>query len=87
MGGSIGLEPKIKYDYRERSPGSGRYDHPSIKLTRPRAFNYVIGEQLDSLTFKILSGTNEVVGPASYKVENSGRTSMLRDFPEFGKRS
>ena len=50
-------------------------------MTRPRAYNYVIGEQLDSLTFKILSGTNEVVGPASYKVENSKHTSVHRDFP------
>ena len=80
LGGSIGLEPKIKYDYREKSPGPGRYE-PNIKLTKPKAFNYVIGEQLDSLTFKILTGTNEVVGPASYKVENSKHTSIHRDFP------
>ena len=80
LGGSIGLEPKIKYDYRERTPGPGRYD-PNIKLTRPRAYNYVIGEKLKTLTFKILSGTNEVVGPASYKVENSKHTSIHRDFP------
>ena len=66
LGGSIGLEPKIKYDFRERSPGPGRYD-PIIRLK--------------TLTFKNLSGTNEVVGPSSYKVENSRHTSIHRDFP------
>lgn len=80
IGGSIGLEPKIKYDYRERSPGPGRYD-PSMKLIKPKAFNYVIGEKLDSLIFNILSGTSEVVGPDSYKVENSKYTSRHRNFP------
>ena len=79
-GGSIGLEPKIKYDYREKSPGPGRYE-PKMKLIKPHAFNYVIGEKLNSLTFKNLSGTNEVVGPSSYKVENSKHTSIHRDFP------
>lgn len=74
------LEPKIKYDYREKSPGPGRYD-PTLNLTRPHAFNYVIGEQLDSLTFKILSGTNEVVGPGKYNVEKSKLTSIHKDFP------
>ena len=80
LGGSIGLEPKIKYDFRERSPGPGRYD-PIIRLTKPHAYNYIIGEKLKTLTFKNLSGTNEVVGPSSYKVENSRHTSIHRDFP------
>ena len=80
LGGSIGLQPKINYDFRENSPGPGRYD-PSLKLTRPKAFNYVIGEQLKSLALKRLTGTNENVGPSSYQIENCKNTSIHKNFP------
>ena len=85
-GGSINLEPKIKYDYRENSPGPGRYE-PSLYLTRPRGFNYVFGEKLGSFSFKNKIGTNEMVGPSSYKVEQSKNHSKHKDFPmwSFGK--
>ncbi len=81
-GGSMPLEPKIKYDFRERTPGPGRYN-PSLNLVRPHAFNYVIGEQIDSLTFKLLNGTGEVVGPGKYDVIKSKKTSIHRNFPKW----
>ena len=86
LGGAINLEPKIKYDYRENSPGPGRYE-PSLYLTRPRGFNYVFGEKLGSFSFKNKIGTNEMVGPSSYKVEQCKHNSRHRDFPtwSFGK--
>ena len=86
LGGAINLEPKIKYDYRENSPGPGRYE-PSFYLTKPRGFNYVFGEKLGSFSIKNMSSTNEMVGPSSYKVEQCKHNSRHRDFPtwSFGK--
>ena len=80
LGGSIGLEPKIIYDYTGRSPGPGRYD-PNMKLTKPHAYSFIIGEKLKSLAFSNLGCTNDVVGPSSYRVETSKNTSIHRDFP------
>ena len=86
LGGAINLEPKIKYDYRENSPGPGRYE-PSFYLTKPRGFNYVFGEKLGSFSIKNMCSTNEMVGPSSYKVEQCKHNSRHRDFPtwSFGK--
>ena len=36
IGGAIGLDPRIKYDYREKTPGPGRYT-PSMKCTKPKS--------------------------------------------------
>ena len=80
IGGSINLEPKIKYDYRENSPGPGRYE-PSFYLTKPKGFNYVFGEKLGSFSIRNLIGTNELVGPSSYKVEQTKHNSKHKDFP------
>ena len=66
-GGSISLEPRIKYDYREVVPGPGRYD-PSYKYTKPHSYTYFIGEKFKTLTLNLLTGTDSVVGPGKYDV-------------------
>ena len=80
IGGSINLEPKIKYDYRENSPGPGRYE-PSMYLTKPRGFHYIFGEKLGSFSFGNKVSTSNMVGPSSYKVEQSKHNSKHRDYP------
>ena len=66
-GGSISLEPRIKYDYREVVPGPGRYD-PSYKYTKPHSYTYFMGEKFKTLTLNLLTGTDSVVGPGKYDV-------------------
>ena len=85
-GGAINLEQKIKYDYRENSPGPGRYE-PSFYLTKPRGFRYYIGEKLGTFALKSSSSTNEMVGPSTYRVEQTKHNSRHMDFPtwSFGK--
>ena len=79
-GGAIDLEPRIKYDYRENSPGPGRYD-PDIRAIKPKNFKYVIGEKLESNALKIFTGTDKIVGPGKYDVNNF--TSKHRKFPKW----
>ena len=67
MGGAMPLEPRIKYDYREKTPGPGRYD-PSFNYIKPHAFTYIIGEKFKTLTLNLLTGTDSVVGPGKYYV-------------------
>ena len=81
MGGSINLEPKIKYDYRENSPGPGRYE-PSLYLTKPRGFHYIFGEKLGTFSIKNLCGTNEMVGPSSYKMEQTKDIEIVINYKE-----
>ena len=79
-GGAINLEPKIKYDYRENSPGPGRYE-PSFYLTKPRSFHYFLGEKLGSFALRSNCSTNEMVGPSSYRAEEAKKNSRHQDFP------
>jgi hypothetical protein len=67
LGGAMPLEARIKYDYRETVPGPGRYD-PSLKLTKPHTYTYVIGEKFKTLTLNLLTGTDKVVGPGKYDI-------------------
>ena len=80
QGGAMPLEPRVKYDYREGVPGPGRYD-PSLKLIKPKAFQYFIGEKVECLSLKNMTGTGEVVGPGKYATEESKNTSIHRNFP------
>ena len=66
-GGSISLEPRIKYDYRETVPGPGRYE-PSYKYTKPHSYTYFLGEKYKTLTLNLLTGTDSVVGPGKYDI-------------------
>lgn len=86
VGGAMPLEPRVKYDFREGVPGPGRYE-PNLKLVKPRDFSYYIGEKVQSLSLKLLTGTNDVVGPGKYDVQSAKNTSIHKDFPKwrFGK--
>ena len=61
------LEARIKYDFREATPGPGRYD-PSLKLTKPHSYTYIMGEKYKTLTLNLLTGTDKVVGPGKYDI-------------------
>lgn len=67
IGGSMPLDARVKYDYRETVPGPGRYE-PSYKLTKPHSYAYVFGEKFKTLTLNLLTGTDKVVGPGKYDV-------------------
>ena len=80
VGGAMPLEPRVKYDFREGVPGPGRYE-PSTKLTKPHDPCYYIGEKVQSMSLKLLTGTGTVVGPGKYDVEKSNLTSIHKNFP------
>ena len=61
MGGAIGLDPRIKYDYREKTPGPGRYT-PSMKSVKPKSAKYFIGEKTGYSALKLMTGTDQGVG-------------------------
>ena len=71
------LEPRVKYDYKEGVPGPGRYN-PNIKIIKQ---TYFIGEKVECLSLKNLTGTNDTVGPGKYPVQNSKKTSVNTNFP------
>ena len=79
IGGAMPLEPRVKYDYREGVPGPGRYN-PNIKIIKPRDYTYFIGEKVECLSLKNLTGTNDTVGPGKYPVQNSKKTSVHTNF-------
>lgn len=66
-GGSIDLEPRVKYDFSEKTPGPGRYE-PSLKLARPKLPSYYIGERTKVDPLLLKTGTNYNVGPGKYKI-------------------
>lgn len=80
QGGAIGLEPRVKYDFRQKTPGPGRYD-PSLRFTRPKTPQYFIGEKTQDSSIKLMTGTNQNVGPGKYRVESAKYTSKHRKFP------
>jgi hypothetical protein len=82
IGGAMPLEPRVKYDFKEKVPGPGRYE-PSLYLTKPRGFTYIIGEKYKALTLTNLTGTGDVVGPGKYDVLKSKYTSIHRNLPHF----
>ena len=88
LGGSIGLESRINYDFREKSPGPGRYN-PDIQVIKPNSYHCVLGGKLGSIASTIMTGTNEQVGPLTYRVENAKNTSNHKNFPAWsiGKQS
>lgn len=79
-GGALILEPRVKYDFREKVPGPGRYD-TNPKPIKPRPPSYYIGEKTQFSSIKTLTGTNNDVGPGKYRPESAKYTSKHRDFP------
>ncbi len=82
IGGAIGKEPRVKYDYREKTPGPGRYT-PSIKCIRPKSALYFIGEKTGISAMKLLTGTNPEVGPGKYRPETANYGSHHQKFPKY----
>ena len=80
IGGAIGLDPRIKYDYREKTPGPGRYT-PSIKSTKPKSAKYFIGEKTGYSALKLMTGTDQTVGPGKYRPESAVYHSHHPKFP------
>ena len=81
-GGAMNLEPRVKYDFRQTTPGPGRYD-PSLKFTRPKTPCYFIAERTQASSVKLQTGTNSNVGPGKYRVESAKFTSKHRIFPTY----
>ena len=82
IGGAIGKDPRIKYDYREKTPGPGRYT-PSLKCTRPKSAQYFIGEKTGNSALKLMTGTNKEVGPGKYRPESAAFHSLHQKFPKY----
>ncbi len=80
IGGAIGKDPRIKYDYREKAPGPGRYT-PSLKCVKPKSAKYVIGEKTGNSAMKLMTGTNQDVGPGKYRPETAIYHSHHQKFP------
>lgn len=80
IGGAIGLDPRIKYDYREKTPGPGRYT-PSMKCTKPKSAKYFIGEKTGNSALKLMTGTEPEVGPGKYRPESAVYYSHYQKFP------
>jgi hypothetical protein len=76
------LEPRIKYDFREGVPGPGRYE-PDIKPIKNKAPAYYLGEKSNNNVLNLQIGTNEIVGPGKYDVEQSKKTSRHTDSPKW----
>lgn len=73
IGGSIGCAPKFKYDFREKTPGPGRYA-PSLRFVRPKTPSYYVGEKTKGSSIKLSTGTNFNVGPGKYAVGTADKT-------------
>ena len=69
QGGAMALEPRVKYDFREGVPGPGRYE-PNDKVVRHKDPAFYIGEKVQSLSLKLLTGTDDKVGPGTYDFED-----------------
>ena len=80
VGGAIGLDPRIKYDYREKTPGPGRYT-PSMKSIKPKSAKYFIGEKTGYSALNLMIGTNKEVGPGKYRPESAIYHSHHQRFP------
>lgn len=82
IGGDIGHDPRIKYDFREKTPGPGRYT-PTMKYTRPKSASYYIGEKIGYSSLKMFTGTDEKVGPGKYRPETAAYHSHHPKFPQY----
>jgi hypothetical protein len=81
-GGAMSLEPRIKYDFREGIPGPGRYE-PDIKPIKTKAPAYYLGEKTNFNSLNLLTGTNDIVGPGTYNVQGSKKTSKHQENPKW----
>ena len=81
-GGAIALEPRTKYDYKEKTPGPGRYE-PHVNAVRPKSPAYYIAEKTKASSVKMQTGTGEGVGPGRYRVESAKYTSKHKLFPQY----
>lgn len=82
LGGAIGTAARIKYDFREKTPGPGRYN-PSLKCTRPKTAQYFIAEKTGNSALNIMTGTNKDVGPGKYRPESAIYYSHHPKFPKY----
>lgn len=82
VGGDIGGDARIKYDYREKTPGPGRYT-PGMKCTRPKSSSYYIGEKIGYSSLKLFTGTDKEVGPGKYRPETAAFHSHHPKFPQY----
>lgn len=76
------LEERIKYNFREGVPGPGRYE-PSLNSVKKKMPTYYIGEKVNSLSLRLLTGTNNTIGPGKYNIEQSKYTSNYTDHPQW----
>ena len=78
MGGSIGLAPRIKYNFTEHTPGPGRYE-PNYKITKPKTPSYYVGEKVVIDTKK-----DFYPGPGQYYIYNADKTlSKWKNMPMY----
>jgi hypothetical protein len=79
-GGAMALDPKINYKVKEDIPGPGRYD-PDVRVVKTKPPSYYLGEKAKYNSLNLLVGTNEIVGPGTYKVREAPKTSKHTEPP------
>ena len=81
--GIIGTEPRIKYNFRETTPGPGRYD-PTFK-NKIKYPSYYLGEKTKfNDPLYIHTGTNKNVGPGKYNIDPSDKLrSTWTNLPKY----
>jgi len=82
QGGAIGLDPRIKFEIKEIYPGPGRYE-PKMKQVKPTPPAYYLGEKGNITSIKVMTSTNENVGPDKYPVESCSFTSKHQVPPKW----
>ena len=66
----------------EDIPGPGRYE-PEVGSIKQKAPSYFMGEKSNNNSLKLYVGTNEIVGPGHYKVQEAKNTSIHTDYPKY----
>lgn len=78
-GGKIGVSQRnddVALKQRAKTPGPERYN-PSINPIKIRPPSYHMGIKAES-SLKILTGTNEIVGPGKYKTEEKYSSTHIK---------
>ena len=76
--GSIGLAPRIKYNFTEHTLGPGRYE-PNYKITKLKTPSYYVGEKV-----VIDINKNFYPGPGQYHIRDADKTlSKWKNMPTY----
>jgi hypothetical protein len=82
IGGAIDLETRIKYDFKMKSPGPGRYDPNYEKNSNVKKNpSYVLGLKSNKNSLIIDNGSGINVAPWTYNQDKIEKLSQHKKFP------